>query len=79
MNAGELERVLRRKPLSYRTARRKGSHKKLVSPGRQPILYSFHKSVTVPPGLVRKILVQEAGLSEEAALELLLGSSKGGR
>ena len=78
MNAGELERVLRRKPLSYRTERRKGSHKKLVSPGRQPILYSFHKSVTVPPGLVRKILVVEAGLSEEAALALI-GSSKGGR
>ena len=35
------------------------------------MLFSFHDRATVPPGLVRKILVKTVGLTPEEAMRLL--------
>ena len=71
--ARELRRVLARAPLSYRSKRSPGgSHIRLTSAAGYPELtWAHHDRATLPPGLVRKILVEQVGLSEEEALGLL--------
>lgn len=69
--ARQLLRVLKRTPLNYKETRRKGSHRRLEAEGRKPIVFSFHDGKTLSPGLVRKILCDDAGLSEEEAEQLL--------
>jgi predicted RNA binding protein YcfA (HicA-like mRNA interferase family) len=71
MKAQALVAVLRRAPLSYSVARQSGSHRKFSSENYPPVTFSYHDGVTVPPGVVRKILVGTVGLSEEEALGLL--------
>lgn len=71
VKADALLAVLLREPLNYQIVRQKGSHRILRSPGRPQVLFSFHSGVTVPPGVVRKILVQTVGLDENEALGLL--------
>lgn len=71
MKAKRLLAVLERQPLGYRTVRRSGSHRTLKAEGRRTIVFAFHDRDTVAPGLVRRILVREAGLTEEEALKLL--------
>lgn len=39
--------------------------------GYPSLTFSFHDSATIPPGLVRKILIKDVGLTEEEALKLL--------
>ena len=63
--------MLTREPLSYEVVRQKGSHRRLRSPNYPPLTFSFHDSATIPPGLVRKILTKDIGLSEEEARKLL--------
>ena len=68
----ELWRILRRKPLCYEVARQRGSHRTLKSKAGYPdLLLAFHDRATLPPGLVRKILTKDVGLTEEEARELL--------
>lgn len=68
----ELLRILTREPLAYRVVRQRGSHRRLASTMGYPSLtFSFHDSATIPPGLVRKILIKDVGLTEEEALKLL--------
>ena len=69
----QLRRILEREPLGYGIERQEGSHRKLVAPGRPDLHLSFHDDQTLPPGLVRKILVNDVGLSETEARELLRG------
>ena len=71
MKAKQLLAVLMREPLGYRVVRQKGSHRHLAAPGRPPVIYAFHDRHTVPPGRVRKILVDQVGLDEQEALDLL--------
>lgn len=71
MKARRLLAILQRPPLGYSIVRQKGSHRTLRASGRSQITFAFHDSQTLPPGLVRKVLVDEAGLSESDALELL--------
>lgn len=71
MKARDLERLLLRAPLNYAVERRHGSHRVLRASGRPQILFSFHDGATVPPGVVRKILVRDVGLSEDEALALV--------
>jgi predicted RNA binding protein YcfA (HicA-like mRNA interferase family) len=71
VKARELLAVLMRSPLNYTIKRQNGSHRHLVAEGRSRILFSFHDGVTVPPGLVRKYLVNQAGLTVDEALDLL--------
>jgi predicted RNA binding protein YcfA (HicA-like mRNA interferase family) len=68
----KLLRVLTREPLSYAVVRQSGSHRQLWSAkGHPPLTFAFHDSATIPPGLVRKILTKDIGLSEEEAMDLL--------
>lgn len=67
----KLERILTRQPLNYVVTRQTGSHRTLEAPGRPTLHLSFHDRQELPGGLVRKILVQDVGLSEEEARSLL--------
>jgi predicted RNA binding protein YcfA (HicA-like mRNA interferase family) len=71
MKAKDLLAVLMREPLSYEIARQRGSHRRLKSPGRPSLTFAFHDGATVSPGLVRKVLCRDVGLSEQEALDVL--------
>ena len=43
----------------------------LVSEGRQPILFHYHPRVEISGGIVREMLVEKAGLTEEQAWNLI--------
>lgn len=63
--------ILCREPLAYEVVRQQGSHRRLRSRnGYPPLTFSFHDGVTVPPRTLRKILVDDVGLSEPDALDL---------
>lgn len=66
-----LRRVLERAPLGYEVVRREGSHCTMKAEGRPTIHVAGHDGQTFPPGLVRKILVKDVGLSEDEAVGLL--------
>lgn len=71
MKAKRLLAVLEREPLNYRVSRQSGSHRRMEAPGRPPLTFAFHDRATVPPGLVRKVLVRDVGLAEDEARKLL--------
>jgi predicted RNA binding protein YcfA (HicA-like mRNA interferase family) len=72
LKAKQLLAVLAREPLAYEVARQKGSHRKLRSRNGYPDLtFSWHDRATIPPGLVRRTLVDRVGLNEDQALSLL--------
>lgn len=71
MKARRLLAILTREPLNYRVVRQTGSHRTLRAPGRPRVLFAAHDGDTIPPGLVRKILVRDVGLDERAARDLL--------
>jgi predicted RNA binding protein YcfA (HicA-like mRNA interferase family) len=73
MKAGKFLSVLAREPLGYKITRQKGSHRTLEADGRPKLLWSYHDSADVPPGVIRKYLVNVIGLSESEALALLRG------
>jgi predicted RNA binding protein YcfA (HicA-like mRNA interferase family) len=66
-----LRRVLEGGALSYHVERTSGSHRTMKSADRPTLHLSFHDDATLPPGLVRKILVKDVGLTEEEALKLV--------
>lgn len=68
---GDVLRLLR--SLGYRVERTRGSHHRLVAPGRPPLVFAFHRRTTVPPRALRHILEREIGLSEDEIVELLWG------
>ncbi len=57
--------------LGYRITRQKGSHKRLEADGRPPLRVSFHDGQELPGSLVRKILVNDVGLTEDEARRLV--------
>jgi predicted RNA binding protein YcfA (HicA-like mRNA interferase family) len=72
MSASDFMRVLRKKPLKYRITRQSGSHRTLESDEGYPRLtFSWHDGATLAPGLVKKVLVKDVGLTEEEAFNLL--------
>ncbi len=71
MKAAAFERLLQRAPLNYVVTRQRGSHRRLVADGRPSLTFSYHEGATIPPRVVRKILVKDIGLNEPAALALL--------
>ena len=73
MNARQFLAVLMRAPLGYEITRQKGSHRKLEADGLPALLWSYHDSATVPPGIIRKYLVSEIGMTESEAVALLKG------
>ena len=68
---GDVLRLLQ--SLGYRVERTRRSHHRLAAPGRPPLVFAFHKGVTVPPRALRHILEREIGLSEDEIVELLWG------
>ncbi|MBJ7480329.1 type II toxin-antitoxin system HicA family toxin [Rhodococcus sp. (in: high G+C Gram-positive bacteria)] len=70
--ATKLKSILKKK-LGYRAVPKSGSgsHTKLRSEGRPDLLWAFHNGVTIPPGLVRNILVVQVGLSIEEARKVV--------
>lgn len=72
-----LLRVLTRPPLNYDVVRQKGSHRSLRVTGRAPLTFHYAEADDVPGGLVRKFLVEQAGLDEQEALDLVRGKKKG--
>jgi predicted RNA binding protein YcfA (HicA-like mRNA interferase family) len=64
-------KILTRRPLAYKVTRQKGSHRTLEAEGRPTLHLSFHDDQDLPPGLVRKILVEDVGLTENEARNLL--------
>jgi predicted RNA binding protein YcfA (HicA-like mRNA interferase family) len=77
MRASRLLALLVREPLAYRVVRQRGSHRRLVSDrGYRPITYAFHDRVTLPPRVVRDVLVNQVGLSEASALRMVKGRDR---
>ncbi|MEX1009158.1 MAG: type II toxin-antitoxin system HicA family toxin [Acidimicrobiia bacterium] len=56
-----------RKPLDYVVARQNGSHRTMKSPNYPTLGFSWHDRATIPRGLVRKVLVEDVGLTEADA------------
>jgi predicted RNA binding protein YcfA (HicA-like mRNA interferase family) len=72
LKAKKLLAVLGRKPLEYAITRQSGSHRILESPNGYPRLgFSYHDGATVPPGVVKRYLVDNIGLTEKEAMNLL--------
>lgn len=66
--------VLGRKPLSYEVVRQKGSHRRMESGnGYPPLGFAWHDGVTIGGRAVKKVLVDDVGLSEEEALQAIQG------
>lgn len=70
MKAADLLRLLE-KDLGYEIARQNGSHRRLKAEGRPPLTFAFHLNVSLPGGVVKKVLVKDVGLSETEATDLL--------
>jgi predicted RNA binding protein YcfA (HicA-like mRNA interferase family) len=70
MKATELYRLLERE-LGYELIRQTGSHRTMKAPGRRTLHLAFHDNQTIAPGLLRKILVKDVGLSIDDAEALL--------
>jgi predicted RNA binding protein YcfA (HicA-like mRNA interferase family) len=73
LKAKDVLALLRRSPLGYVVVRQRGSHRQLRADGYGPVLFSYHDGRTVPPRVLRKILVEEVGLNEDQALGLARG------
>jgi hypothetical protein len=75
MKAQALLRVLQRAPLSYRQTNKSGtSHRKMESDSGYPTLFfSFHDSVEVGGTMIKNILLDQVGLDEKSARDILKG------
>ena len=69
--AGHVLKKILIKQLGYQRARQSGSHVRLEADGRPAITWAYHKGDTVPPGVLRDILVKQVGLTLDEAKELL--------
>jgi predicted RNA binding protein YcfA (HicA-like mRNA interferase family) len=68
LKARQLLRILGR--LGYRLSRHGGSsHRWLAAEGRPRVRFSYHDRETVPPRVVKDILVNQAGLTVDEALK----------
>lgn len=72
VKAQQLLAILCREPLAYEIVRQRGSHRRLRSRRGYPDLgFSYHDGATIPPGVVRKVLVMDVGLREDEARRLV--------
>ena len=69
LKAARVLRLLAR--VGYTEVRRRGSHRKMVADGRGDIIFAYHDKVTIPPHVLRKMLVDVAGLTEDEIEDLL--------
>jgi predicted RNA binding protein YcfA (HicA-like mRNA interferase family) len=59
--------------LGYEEVRCRGSHRRLTADGRPPLTFAFHDGASLAPGVVRDILVKQAGLDFKEALRVVQG------
>lgn len=58
-------------PFNYEIERQRGSHRILKSTAGHPQLtFSFHDGQTLGPGMVKKVLMKDLGLTEDEAREV---------
>ena len=70
MKAKQLLKALGR--LGYVTTKHNGgSHRWLECEGRPAIRFAFHDSVEIPARTVKKVLMKQAGLTEDEAREIM--------
>jgi predicted RNA binding protein YcfA (HicA-like mRNA interferase family) len=84
LKSQQLLAILQRKPLSYRVEKSKGgrkpkgSHFWLESDAGYPrIRYSFHDGKTINGGVIRRLLKEDVGLTEEEAFKIATGKKQG--
>jgi predicted RNA binding protein YcfA (HicA-like mRNA interferase family) len=70
MKASELKRILIRS-LGYAETRRTGSHRRMESDNHPPLTFAFHDNQSIPPGLLKKILHKDIGLSDKEIRDIL--------
>jgi predicted RNA binding protein YcfA (HicA-like mRNA interferase family) len=68
LKAAAMLTVLRRE-LGYQVTRQRGSHRRLEAQGRPTLTFAFHDGESLSPGVVRDILMKQAGLSLDEALK----------
>lgn len=72
LKGSQLLAILQREPLGYVVDKQRGSHRLMSSKARGNTLkFSFHEGATVGAGAVRKVLVDDVGLTEAEARLLL--------
>jgi predicted RNA binding protein YcfA (HicA-like mRNA interferase family) len=71
LKARKLLAILMREPLNYRIVRQRGSHRVLAAPGRPRLTFAWHDRVTIRGWRVRIFLVNDVGLEESEARDLL--------
>ena len=69
MKSADLYRIL--SSLGYQTDRSNGSHKRMKAKEYPPLTFAFHDGHTIPPRLVKKILIKDIGLSEDEIRNIL--------
>lgn len=70
MKASKLLGILKT-DLGYEIKKQTGSHRKMQSPQHPDVLFSYHDGASVAPGVVRKILEKDVGLTATEAQQLL--------
>lgn len=70
MKTKELIKCLYRTPLSYMIIRQRGSHRLLKSKDYPDLHLAYHDSFEISGFKIRKILVEEIGLSEQMAWQV---------
>jgi predicted RNA binding protein YcfA (HicA-like mRNA interferase family) len=71
MKTKELIRCLCRSPLYYKIIRQKGSHRTLKSACYPTLTIGYHDSVEVSGRYIKNLLVNEIGLSEDMARQVI--------
>lgn len=72
LNAKIFYRILTSQPLNYYLKRRvAGSHRILYAEGRQMINFSWHDNDEISGHIIKKILINNAKLTEEQAWEVI--------
>ena len=71
MKTKELIKCLCRSPLYYKITRQRGSHRTLRSENYPEIRISYHDKFEISGFMIRKILIEEVGLTEELARKVI--------
>ncbi len=71
MKARDLLRIMQRKPLSCSIMRTRGSHRTLKTPTGRTFLYAYRDAKELSGHQVRSVLIDDLGLNEKEALEVL--------
>ncbi|MFK4187753.1 type II toxin-antitoxin system HicA family toxin [Streptomyces sparsogenes] len=69
LKAAAMLRVLA--ALGYQITRQSGSHRRLEANGMPSLTFAFHDRMSLPPGVVRDILVKQVGLTQSEALKVV--------